>query len=65
MKQPHRIISLALSISVIIILIILISCSVQVNATRPINHRLSLTSFTKLNMARAYSGPSKRGIGHK
>lgn len=62
MKQHHhRIISFVLSITLIIIILGL-SSSPEVEALRPLK---SWDSFTTLNLHQAYSGPSRRGIGHQ
>ena len=43
-----------------------ISFSMEVHCSRPIRvHHLHLTSNNSLMVAQAYSGPSKRGKGHK
>ncbi|KDP41671.1 hypothetical protein JCGZ_16078 [Jatropha curcas] len=63
MKHTRHIV-FSLSFIVITYLVVLSSFSVQVESSRPLSHRLPPTSTNSFRIAKAYSGPSRRGIGH-
>ncbi|GMN35027.1 hypothetical protein TIFTF001_005048 [Ficus carica] len=54
------------TISVVMIFLLMFSFAVRVNASRPLkhHHKVSKTSFHRLKIAKAYSGPSDSGVGH-
>lgn len=51
------------SISIFIFFLIL-TCVNQVEGSRHLTNKLSTTSIDRFKLYKAYSGPSKRGIGH-
>lgn len=50
--------------TVIFLLLMTLSCANQVEGSRPLTHKLSSISINKFKLSKAYSGPSRRGIGH-
>ncbi|CAB4266273.1 unnamed protein product [Prunus armeniaca] len=68
MKKHHGFIKVLAvnSISAVIFLLLLLSSAVEVEGSRPLVHKLSSNSnsISKFQIVQAYSGPSRRGVGH-
>lgn len=68
MKKHHGFVKVFAmnSISAVIFLLLILSSAVDVEGSRPLVHKLSSNSnsISKFQIVQAYSGPSRRGVGH-
>ncbi|KAB2076190.1 hypothetical protein ERO13_A06G022300v2 [Gossypium hirsutum] len=58
MKNVQRIIFM------VAIIVLILSHIMEVEASRPLKHPFTPTTVKTLKVARAYSGPSRSGVGH-
>ncbi|CAL8996295.1 unnamed protein product [Prunus brigantina] len=70
MKKHHGFIKVfavnSISAVIFLLLLLLLSSAVEVEGSRPLVHKLSSNSnsISKFQIVQAYSGPSRRGVGH-